>query len=286
MANKKTPEITPVGDAGLADDGRTATIDDGILWSDGRVGLSGSELADRVTGTDKPDIYAANGAKSTVLGKPGTETIRLGAGKDTVVLPGQDGDYIARHPKLHESPPASNKQFWGDKQFGYGRTIVMESVTTGEKYIMSDVDRVVFANGKLDIESKNVSDTQSQSPVTPDKMDQMEKAIKDGKVTAVSSRELLARVESGMTPQQKIDARIASTLEAQSTFDKRVAGGPGGGPRATTEQAWDKVQTDVIKELRGKDPKILERPLELLDIPDATTGSTQRLHVSAPAPGR
>ena len=216
----------------------------GITYKiDGRKGditlLSGTNSADTITGTAGDDIVTLNGTSNRSFGK--LEMVSGGRGRDTVILPGNQADWLAKLPNVSDYPKRESQDFWKDSpQQAYGRVVVLENVSDGTRVVLRDVESVVFADKKLKSDIGLNPDIQ-QPELFPVGVRELDAAIKSGQVKSVGTSELLKLAEKSESDAEVLSARIQSTLKAQEKLKL------GNGSNPDFDKIGDQIAKDLMK---------------------------------------
>lgn len=168
--------------------------------------FSGTIGADDITGTEGNDIIVTNGSDAN-----SRDTINAGKGHDVVVLPGKDTDWKAILPKAEDYPPASDTAFWSETPANaYGRVVIMQNIHNNSQVVLRDVEEIVFADRKFKFESGATIPGVEQPLLTPAGVVQLQEAMKDGTVVAITSHDALDIAEAQASEEQRIAARSAA----------------------------------------------------------------------------
>ena len=182
---------------------------------------AGTYGSDNISGSEGRDIFLPRGVSHGGQ-QGGRDSVIGGKGRDTVVLDGNQSDYLSVLPNIAVYPKKMAADFWKESpQMAYGRVVVLQNTKTGDTFTLRDVEEVAFADNKLKfIQPKRDSDQEDGMGMGVEAIKELDEAIASKKIVAVSTRELLALAESGATPQEKLISRLTSTPQAMDAFEK------------------------------------------------------------------
>lgn len=194
--------LKPVGKAGKVIAPTATQSGAGVAWNNGAATYAGSDGKDMFNGSEKDDIFLSNGStKNADLSDPGRdrETMNGHAGHDVAVLPGFREDYKAVMPHATQYPGASSPA-WENTDTLYGRVIALENIHTGESYVMSNVESVVFDKGDPFANPKQA-------------VQNLPEKIASGAMQSASTQELHLQAQADLSPAEQRTAKIAATRE-------------------------------------------------------------------------
>lgn len=258
MSDTPTQPLKPKSVAGNVVAPNPVESQRGTLWSNGVVTLYGSERTDTISATNNDDLIVSRGA--TASGD--VETIDGKKGHDIAVLPGHRGNYMARLPSAAEYP-AITAPDWEKPETNtlYGRHVIMENVETQQVYQLSNVESVVFDNGKPFESPKAALVT------LPDR-------IKDGSVTLDSTQNLFLQAQGDLDSGEIYLAQIAATREAADAVAKGYKFGMG-------EEALVEMADKAVADLADAQIKVSDR---VAPQPDTPTSEYVQQQVLGAAP--
>lgn len=224
----------------------------GLLFEDGRNLLRGSEKADMGIGSDYDDVIISGGIESnsnTLESGKGLESIDGNGGFDTLVLPGNREDYHATIPGPGYYPSFAG---FGDDKFLYGSRINLEDVH-GNTISLTSVERIAFAG-----------DAATGHP--KDFMQGLEDSIKSGDIPTITTTDLFRQTEMDLSPEELVDARLASTKEAADYLARQNA-------TFADETRLVEILAEAIEVARAAHPDIMSYDTTTLQQPDIPNSS-------------
>jgi len=207
--------------------------------------LQGNQRANRFTGSNGDDLIVSGGAKSQFSDLTETEVINGRGGRDTVILPGRQEEYVASMPGAGEYPSERSGRYEGNPTlYGTGIILTRTNPETGyeERLHLQDISRVGF----------DTSGKYHSSPPTG-AVESVRNGIQDGSITMVTTAELRAAAESGMTSQEIEEAKLAGTLAATRVMDSAGMGGNFEEHQRRAIEAARQANPDITS-LRAMDP--------------------------------
>ncbi len=220
-----------------------------------------SQGGQSITGSPTDDLIVSGGVtapESPQLDQYGNqlEYIDGRAGYDTVIMKGSREDFLVSIPGVGEYPEEKRYEedpdYYTGRKFLYGSTIHMTDVRSNTTFVLQDVERVGFdGKGYGQYFFGDGSSGGGEHTPQADVLAYLSENQQSGNVTYTTTDQLRREAESGMTPDEIKDARLASTIEAT----RAVRGMPG---RYSDEGLAPEQKQQVLDAAAAAHPDIMD----------------------------